>query len=320
MTEAKPDPSRLLDEAIDLVIRLQNDPENPVALDMIKSWRARSSEHEQVWTKVSGAHGMSGKILKDRAKAERREKSKLTRRKFIVGGAAGAGAIATGALLIPDAIVRARADYLTEKGEIRRVQLSDGSFATLGPESAIALDYQAERRGIELLKGMSFFEVAKEAGRPFVVETGRLTATAVGTAFDISEDAGFVSVSVAGGLVETRSLDGASAAAAQLAGGDWMTFDPSSHGVDRGRREPGQIAAWRDALLVADREPVSALVARIRRWYPGNVVIADPYIGAQRVSGIFDLRTPLRALEAVVHPAGGRVRELSSFLTVISSV
>ena len=46
MNDIAPDLDRLLDEAIDLVIRLQNDPDNPVALEMIRAWRARGAVHE----------------------------------------------------------------------------------------------------------------------------------------------------------------------------------------------------------------------------------------------------------------------------------
>ena len=39
MNGTTPDQDRLLDEAIDLLIRQQNDPENPVAAEMIRAWR-----------------------------------------------------------------------------------------------------------------------------------------------------------------------------------------------------------------------------------------------------------------------------------------
>lgn len=317
MSETKPDPDRLLDEAIDLIIRLQNDPENPVTLEMIAGWRARSDEHERIWDKVAGAHGMSGKIVTDQVKAEHKAKSKVTRRKFMIGAATGLGAVGAGTVLLPEAILSARADYMTAKGEIRRVELADGSKATLGPESALAVDYQQERRGLELLRGMCFFEVEEDLQRPFVVEAGRIAATVLGTDFDMSLDADFVSVSVAEGHVRTQA-PGGPWADGQLTRGDWARFDPSRRMTFGGRREPGQIAAWRVALLVADREPISALVARISRWCPGRIVVADPFIGEQEVSGLFDLREPYRALEAVVHPAGGRVYRISSYLTVIA--
>jgi transmembrane sensor len=319
MNKSAPNSDRLLDEAIDLIIRLQNDPNNPVAIDMIRAWRLRGPEHEKIWSSVSDARGMTGKILTDRRKAERREELGLTRRNFVIGGTLGLGAIAGGSYVIPDIIVRARADHITAKGEIRRQPLSDGSVATLGPDTAIAVDYRPDHRRIELLKGMSFFEVAKDARRVFLVQSGDFIVTALGTAFDLSSDAGMVMVSVEHGSVEIRASN-VLASGQRLGAEEWFTYEPSSQAIDRGMREASQIAAWRDKMVVAEREPVSALVARIGRWLPGSIVVVDPFVGSQKVSGLFDLGNPLRALEAVVHPAGGRVRRVSSLLTLISPI
>ena len=308
---------RLLDEAIDLIIRMQDDPDNPVAQSMIKRWRARSTRHEQIWQKVSGAHGMSGQVLKQRDKAERKAKSRISRRKLVIGGLAGVGAIGAGSLSIPDALVWARADHITPKGEVRRVTLADGSLSTLGPESAIAVDYGERRRSVELLRGMAFFEVAADSGRPFVVKARELAATASGTAFDISDDAGFIAISVAEGAVETIEAIGR---AQRLGAGEWLSFDARRNTFDRGRRDVTQVASWRDGLIIADEEAVGALVAKIGRWHPGRIVILDASISEQRVSGLFDLSDPQRALAAVVLPAGGRVRHVSSYLTVISPI
>jgi len=320
MNGTTPDQDRLLDEAIDLLIRQQNDPENPVAAEMIRAWRLRSPQHEQVWARVSKVHGASGRILSEERRRERRQSLGLTRRNLMLGGFTVMGTGLAAYAFGPQIILQARADHMTAKGEKRRIELPDGSVATLGPESAIALDYREDRRTVDLLTGMSFFEVASDAGRPFSVLSGSLSATALGTAFDVSDDGGILTVSVDHGLVDVRLADPALAGGEQLGDGQWLTFDPSSGGIDRGRRESGQIASWRDNLIIADKEAVSALVARIGRWVPGRVVIADPSIGRQRVSGVFDLNDPLRALQAVVHPAGGRVRQVSSLMTVISPI
>lgn len=313
-----PDRDRLLDEAIDLIIRYQNDAANPVATDMIRCWRARSPQHEEVWAQVSKVHGVSGTILTERRRMERRESLGLSRRNFTIGGLMALGAGATAYTVAPGMILQARADHITAKGEIRRIDLPDGSVATLGPESAIALDYRNEARRIDLLAGMSFFDVAADPGRPFSVSSGGLRATALGTAFDVSSDAGILTVSVDHGLVDVQAPGADFSAGVKLSEGEWMAFDPSSGGIDRGQRDKSQIASWRDKLILAERESVSALVARIGRWIPGRIVIADPFIGRQRISGLFDLTDPVRALEAVVHPAGARVRRMSSLVTVIS--
>ncbi|NTF35064.1 FecR family protein [Rhizobium skierniewicense] len=320
MNVPAPDPQRLLDEAIDLVIRLQVDPSNSVTLEMIRTWRKRGPEYEEAWSSVADAHGMSGKVLIDRATAKSRKRLGLTRRNFVIGGTVGLGAALAGAIYGPSIILQAKADHFTAKGEIRVFQLPDGSVATLGPDSAIAVNYTPENRGIDLLSGMSFFDVVGDPRRPFVVQTGGLTATAIGTAFDVTNDAGILTVSVDHGIVEARTSVVSLKTSERLEQGEWLSFDPSSDGIQRGMRDLGQIAAWRNNVIVAERETVSALIAKINRWYPGKIVIADPFVGSQRVSGLFDLRNPQRALEAVVLPAGARVRRISSNLTIISPV
>ncbi len=319
MTETTPDQDRLLDEAIDLIIRYQNDPDNSVTAEMIRTWRARGPLQEEAWARISKVHGTSGTLLNEKRRIERRESLQLTRRNLTLGGIAMIGAGAAAYSLGPNLLVQVQADYMTAKGEVRQLTLPDGSMATLGPQSAIALKYHDIDRTVELLAGMAFFEVAPDPARPFSVLSGSVKTTALGTAFDISDDAGILTLSVDHGVVEFRA-DASASTALRLSDREWISVDPASGRVDRGQREAGQVASWRDKLIIAERETVSALVARISRWVPGRVVLADPFIGRQRVSGVFDLNDPVRALQAVVHPAGARLRQISDLLTLISPV
>ncbi|MDF2621231.1 MAG: FecR protein [Xanthobacteraceae bacterium] len=316
MTDETSHDDKLFEEALDLIIRVQGDPSNPVARELVQRWRARSAEHEAAWAEVAEIHGMAGQVLEDRRKAG----GTATRRNVILGGVAGAGILGAGALFVPDLLTRARADHATSTGEVRQVTLADGTLVTLGPDSAIRTEFTPAVRQVELLAGMAFFEVAKGAGRPFLSRVDDLTATALGTAFDLSRDAQVVSVAVDHGLVEVALAGGARLPAERLAPGDWLTLDERTRAIGRGRRAPDQIAAWRDGMIVAERETVASVVARIARWQPGRVVIADPRFGALRISGVFDASVPAMALEAVVQPHGGRVWQISPWLTVISPV
>ncbi len=312
------DSRHLFLEAADLAIRLQNDPANPVSVETIRNWVARSPHHAAAWTRVAEIHGMTGKIL-----AGQRTQSadgKLSRRNMLMGGAAGLAAVAVGSWAVPLALLHARADHITTTAEIRRITLPDGSMATLGPDTAIATLYSDSQRMIELLAGMAFFEVAPNPHRPFMVSAGPVTARALGTAFDVSQDAGFISVSVSHGMVEARTADALSAQATRLSAGDWLTLDPSTHLLKRGTREADQVAAWREGLIVAEQETVSAMVAKIARWLPGRVMLADPSLGRREVSGVFDLGDPGRALEAVVSPFGAKLRTVGPLMTIISPV
>lgn len=320
MTETTSDQDKLLNEAIDLVIRVQNDPNNPVTIELVRAWRSRSAAHEGIWTRVYKVHGSAGKVLNHKRTIERRESLGLTRRNLMIGGLMALGGGTLTYAFGPGLLLKARADHITAKGEIRNIALSDGSTVTLGPDSAIELDFQTDRRNINLLAGMGYFVVAPDKSRPFSVSSTPLRATALGTAFDVSIDAGVVSLSVDHGVVETTVSGSDGVPSQHLEQGQWIVFDPASQSIDRGTKDASQVAIWRDNLIIAEREAVSTLVARIGRWIPGSVVVADPFIGSQRVSGIFDLSNPVRALEAVVQPAGGHVHQISSLMTVISPI
>ncbi|TDR88894.1 FecR family protein [Enterovirga rhinocerotis] len=318
MTEV-PEDRRLFREAADLAIRLQNDPSNPVSVEMLRAWLARSAQHQAAWARISAIHGMTGQVLKENRRAARAGHGP-SRRSLVIGGAIGLGAAAAGSLALPRALRRLQADYTTSTAELRPVVLTDGSVMTLGPDSAVAIRYGGERRAVELLSGMAYFEVAPEPARPFVVHVDRFSATALGTAFDVSNDAGFISVSVSHGVVEASTAGPGQRSAERLNIGQWITLDSSSHAISRGLREPSQIAAWRDGMIVADRETVSAMVAKIARWQGGHVVMADPSLGSRQVSGVFDLSDPIRALEAVARPFGAKVRRIGPLVTVLSPV
>lgn len=320
MTEPTQGEVNILDEAIDLAIRLQNDPDNPVAIDMIRAWRARGPRHEEIWAKVAKVHGASGLILSERRRIERRENLGLNRRNMMFGGLCFLGA-AAGWSVAPSLILSARADIMTTKGERRRFDLPDGSVAILAPESALSLDFAAGRRSLQLLDGLCYFEAAPGSAPPFIVSCGAMQVTSMGSAFEVSLEAGQSRVSAAQGPVSVELQDGAGVQVREvLQETMWLRVNGSSSAVDRGRLDEGQVASWRDNLLIADQETVSALAARVGRWMPGRVVIADPFIGGQKVSGVYDLSDPLRALEAIVLPAGAKVRQISSFLTIISRV
>jgi transmembrane sensor len=262
---------------------------------------------------------MAGKVLKDRREAEI-GKGSISRRNVILGGAAGLAIAGTGGLFGGDLLLRMRANHLTSTAQLLRVELSDGTVVTLGPDSAIRTDFTASTRRVELLAGMGFFEVVADAGRPFQAVVENLTTTVLGTAFELSEDAGLLTVSVEHGSVGLKMPGSPLSDGERLGEGDWLALNGRSSSIERGRRNADQVASWRDGIIIAERETVASVVARIARWQPGRVLIADPSFGARTISGVFDVGDPVAALQAVIHPHGGKVRQISPWLTVLSPI
>lgn len=305
----------LFEEALDIVIRLQNAPANPVTLDLIRHWRARSPAHDAAWREAAELHGMAGQVLTDQSSSLTGE-GRASRR-AILGGMAGL-VVATGAALHgPGAWLRLTADRMTAAAEVTRFQMPDGTSVTLGPASAIRLAAGGGR--LDLLDGAVCCDRAGAPGRPFEAAVGDVVVSGGEATFSLSRESGIVSVGVERGiLAATRA--GLPAGAGRLAAGDWLRLDEGSGRAERGRLLPGQFAAWRSGQLLAEDETVAAVIAQIRRWHTGRIILAGSELGQRRISGVFDLRSPLAALEAVVHPFDARVRHVSAWLTVVSTL
>ncbi|WP_236978392.1 FecR family protein [Membranihabitans maritimus] len=93
----------------------------------------------------------------------------------------------------------------TQLGEIKNLELADGSSVWLNGGSKLV--YPEKFRGgtrLVSLEGEAFFEVKSNVSKPFVIESGDITTTVVGTAFNVrsyKEDS-ISAVAVASGIVK----------------------------------------------------------------------------------------------------------------------
>jgi transmembrane sensor len=306
MAERLRDDDGLWSEALDLLLRLQADPDNPVARETAERWLARGAAHRRVWGEAIRLHELGGQAL-----AARRgpQPGALSRRRVLAGGGAALAAGAAGAVVLPGAIARARADVATGVAERRQVTLPDGCPAELGPDTALRYGFSENRRTVELLRGMAYFEPVAGA-RAFVATATGVAASASGAAFEIREEAGVVTVAVERGLVDMP-------ADVRLGPGDWCALGDDGR-VERGRTPVDRIAAWRQGLIFADSDTLASVAARVARWSAARVVIADTTLGAERISGVFDPASPLDALAAAVAPLGGSARAVTPWLVILS--
>ncbi len=309
----------LWNEAMALLLRWQVAPSDAKVREEILRFCAESEAHLAAWESAKRLYRLTGEATGAPAREKaRRRKRELTRRGVI--GGLGALAVGTAAVKAPDLWRRWQADMVSDAGVIAQHQLADGTKLTLGPDSAVRVAFSPVLRRVDLLDGMVLFDLAADHQRPFEAHAGDFAARAgaAGTSFEMRRNRGSSLVGVSGGRVAVEK--GGKTAAAELAAGDWIAAGPDDGALQRGHREAEQIAAWRERQLIADEERIDAVVAEIARWQSARIVIADWGLGASRVSGLYDLSDPDAALHAVVSPYGGRVRRITPWLTVLSSV
>lgn len=183
----------------------------------------------------------------------------------------------------------------TAVGENRTMNLPDGSTVTLGGDTHLRIAFSNEQRQIELTRGEAFFTVAQDPQRPFRVESGNASVTAIGTAFNVRLNQDRVLVAVVAGrvAVEQKSspisiawLSPKTAPSVPLNPGQQASVD-ARKGVALAPvlPDPNSATAWRSGRQTFRGEPLRYVVEDVNRYADKPLVIEDETVGELRFTG-----------------------------------
>lgn len=179
-----------------------------------------------------------------------------------------------------------RASYVTAVGDLRPVQLPDGSQATLSSGSRIEMAVSRRERRIDLQRGEVYFDVSKDPGHPFIVQAGERRVVVVGTHFSVRNDADELRVVVTEGRVQlepNESRPPALLTAGMVAVADRDGVHIETHPPD----EVDQLLSWRDGFLSFRDTPLAEAVVEFNRYSARKLVIEDPSVAAIPIGGNF---------------------------------
>jgi transmembrane sensor len=234
-----------------------------------------------------------------------RSPTQLSRRWAI---AAGIASLATGSGTW--LMWRSRGErYVSGVGELREITLTDGSSMILNTATETRVRFSKSAREVQLCRGEVHFEVSKDRIRPFVVHSGDLTVTAIGTAFAVRLDGGRVDVTVTEGVVELVQTDTTVAAAGvtrrRVSANQRAIVAAASPVEVRSieHEEAERRLAWRAGMVAFNGEPLAEAVEEVNRHNRRHIVIDDPTLAGRPVVGMFranDVETFARAAAAAM--------------------
>lgn len=185
--------------------------------------------------------------------------------------------------------VTATTTYQTARAEHKNLVLDDGSVINLGARSIINVNYDALRRQITLVRGEAVFSVTKDKDRPFIVQTGKGTVTAIGTKFNILANAGNVTVTVLEGIVEVNPYLGkessAKAALPRVKAGKSVSYANNGSISQIVESNIEAAISWEKGLLVRVDTPLSSVIEDVNRYSPREIIIGDNSLGDIRFTG-----------------------------------
>lgn len=203
----------------------------------------------------------------------------------------------------PSAAPAPTVHFATRPGEMRVVQLADGSSIQLGGGSRVDVTLAADRREARLAAGEAYFDVAHEQTRPFTVRAGETDVRVLGTAFDVNLTRDQVGLAVYRGAVR---FAGASAGRRVVTAGYRTRFHQNR--IDSPVHfDPAQ-SDWRLGWLDTAGMKLGDLVEVLDRQGGPAIAPPPPELAGIAVSGRFRLDNSEQLLDAIGSANGFRVR------------
>jgi transmembrane sensor len=227
--------------------------------------------------------------------------------------------ISTALATQPDLAGAKARDFSTAVGERRTITLDDGTVVILDTNSAIRAREGGRVRLVELDRGQAFFQVAKDRGRPFMVRAAGRTVVATGTEFGVRVDRGRVAVTLVEGSVRIEApINGAGdgrfsryVQTTELTPGSRLeAADGKPWAISE--VDPENETSWMTDKLVFQDRPLAEVVAELNRYSTRRIVLADPELADDPVSGSFRTDDVDESVRAIVAYGLARVSEETS--------
>ncbi|WP_288430815.1 FecR family protein [uncultured Agrobacterium sp.] len=276
------------------------------------------------WLNASAAHGQAYEEMQSLWGSMRGIDLELPKQRKRISGKAATATLALLCLIglslffarQSGVVERLQADFYTSVGETKVVTLDDGTQISLNTDSAVQTRYTPAERRVVLLRGEAFFDVAKNPQRPFIVESGTLTAQALGTHYAVRSAGSLLAEEVQVEEGEVR-VD-AAGETTRLVAGDAVTLDDAGKFI-RTKKDVANNTAWRDGKLAFSGQSLGEVLKVLERYRHGRIVVLDDRAAKLSVSGIFDLRQTDQALHILETNLPVTVTHMSSLIVFVRS-
>lgn len=288
--------------ALGWVIRLTSGTARPEDIAAARAWCDENPAHKQAFVEARQLWQLTGQL---KTPVQRRP----TKSYWQLASAA--------VLVLSLSVLLVRqnawdADYHTARGEQRRIELADGSQILLDAQSAVDVQYTASGRTIVLRKGEALFEVTPDPQRPFRVQAGDLSATALGTVYAVSRTGSTTDVIVARGQVKVEDPCGA----AILEAGTRIAQGTQGLGAKQSVNAANALA-WQHGRLVFEMTPLAEVLKHVERYRPGFIHAADEQVASLKVSGTLQLDRLDEGVESLAQAFSLDVERYSDYWVVL---
>lgn len=192
--------------------------------------------------------------------------------------------------------------------EVKEYVLPDGTKVWLNSNSRLTFPERFQRRKrVVNLTGEAFFEVEKDAHRPFYVQAGDVVIKVVGTRFDVeayAENTAIFSTTLVDGSVEMRYPLHGHKQTTVLSPGQRLSYDMESDRAFIAYVDVNSLTSWKTGSITLDHTPLRDVLKMIGNAYGVRFIINDTSRLNDSCSGTF-VRQPVGNILKTIECATG---------------
>lgn len=191
-------------------------------------------------------------------------------------------------------------------GRKSTIVLPDGSKAILNSDSKIRYEKGFNENFREvILEGEAFFEVEKKPSRPFIVSTGDISTTVLGTSFNVRAYAKSdnIQVAVVTGKVEVKKASyygNETEDVVFLTPSKIATYQREERKITTSSFNMEEVVGWKDGILIFKNADQTEIAKRLKAWYGLAIEFeGGKNIMNKRYTGKFDNNSLEYVLKAI---------------------
>ncbi len=227
-----------------------------------------------------------------------RDKKRKRNLQFFFSAAAAVIMIAVGSLLfyqsqssVPDPVLKtsgaAKKEMLAFTGK-QVIHLPDGSTIILNNKSSITYDqviFNTKTREV-ILSGEAYFDIKSNPDKPFIVHTGKVSTTVLGTAFNINAYGGSenIKVTVERGKVQVGDDEKVYAV---ITPDQQVVVNKKTLDFEQLKVKSASATAWKSSYLILDNLDMEHATAMISQKYKVTISLSNENIKKCRITASF---------------------------------
>jgi len=207
----------------------------------------------------------------------------------------------------------------TDQSHRATITLIDGSSVTLNANSKLSYPERFnDTARVVKLQGEAFFEVTKDTFKPFIVQSGNIETTVLGTSFNVNAySKNQIKVTVATGKVMVNTKDQMDYDQQMLLPEQQVVWQTNKSKLSKSTVDLQHVLAWKQNMIFLDRTPLTDAAQMIEQWYNVEIIFENERIKDCLLSGKYKTDNLINILENLKFTMGieYRVKDNKVFIT-----